>query len=308
MEYSILVLKQSVIMFLIACIGIICYKTKIITKDAQKFFSTFVLKVVIPCFAFISFQVELSAELISGMLSALLLSIVSHILMIVLSMIIIRKNEKTEYAIDRFSLIYTNCGFMGIPLINGVFGTEGALYATIYLTVFNILVWTHGVMIMKNRFNIKELMDVLRSPTMIAIFLGILCLVFGIRLPEVARKPLDYIASMNTPLPMTVAGVMIAQNSLLETFKDFRAIAVSILKLLILPMIVFLVLRRLIPCDNIVLMSIMLSVSCPTATIGTLFAIEHNKNAAYASRIFAITTVLSSVTMPLMILFMNLFN
>ena len=307
MEYSILVLKQSVIMFLIACIGIICYKTKIITKDAQKFFSTFVLKVVIPCFAFISFQVELSSELVSGMLSALLLSVVSHILLILLSMIVIRKKEGTEYAIERFSLIYTNCGFMGIPLISGVFGQEGALYATIYLTVFNILVWTHGVMIMKNQFSLKELLVVLRSPTMIAIFLGILCLVFGIRLPEVARKPLDYIASMNTPLPMTIAGVMIAQNSLLATLKDFRAMVISVLRLLILPIIVFLVLR-LIPCDNIVLMSIMLSISCPTATIGTLFAIEHNKNAAYASRIFAITTVLSSVTMPLMILFMNLFN
>ena len=307
MEYSILVLKQSVIMFLIACIGIICYKTKIITKDAQKFFSTFVLKVVIPCFAFISFQVELSSELVSGMLSALLLSVVSHILLILLSMIVIRKKEGTEYAIERFSLIYTNCGFMGIPLISGVFGPEGALYATIYLTVFNILVWTHGVMIMKNQFSLKELLVVLRSPTMIAIFLGILCLVFGIKLPEVARKPLDYIASMNTPLPMTIAGVMIAQNSLLATLKDFRAMVISVLRLLILPIIVFLVLR-LIPCDNIVLMSIMLSISCPTATIGTLFAIEHNKNAAYASRIFAITTVLSSVTMPLMILFMNLFN
>ena len=158
MEYSILVLKQSVIMFLIACIGIICYKTKIITKDAQKFFSTFVLKVVIPCFAFISFQVELSAELISGMLAALLLSVVSHILLILLSMIVIRKKEGTEYAIERFSLIYTNCGFMGIPLISGVFGQEGALYATIYLTVFNILVWTHGVMIMKNQFSLKELL------------------------------------------------------------------------------------------------------------------------------------------------------
>ena len=307
MEYSILVLKQSVIMFLIACIGIICYKTKIITKDAQKFFSTFVLKVVIPCFAFISFQVELSSELVSGMLSALLLSVVSHILLILLSMIVIRKKEGTEYAIERFSLIYTNCGFMGIPLISGVFGPEGALYATIYLTVFNILVWTHGVMIMKNQFSLKELLVVLRSPTMIAIFLGILCLVFGIKLPEVARKPLDYIASMNTPLPMTIAGVMIAQNSLLATLKDFRAMVISVLRLLILPIIVFLILR-LIPCDNIVLMSIMLSISCPTATIGTLFAIEHNKNAAYASRIFAITTVLSSVTMPLMILFMNLFN
>ena len=307
MDYSILVLKQSVIMFLITCIGMICYKTNIITKQAQKFFSGFVLKVVIPCFIFMSFQTELSPELLKGMLFALLLSVLSHILLIVLSMIVIRKNEKTEYAIERFSLVYTNCGFMGITLISGGFGSEGALYATVYLMVFNVLVWTHGVIVIKNNFSAKELINVLTSPTMISIVLGIICLAFGIKVPEVLAKPLDYIAAMNTPLPMTIAGVMIAQNSLLGTLKDFRAIVVSALKLLIFPMIIFFVLR-LIPCNDVVLMSIMLSVSCPTATIGTLFAIEHNKNAAYASRIFAITTVASSITMPLIILFMNMFS
>ncbi len=307
MEYSILVLKQSIIMFLIACVGMICYKTNIITKEAQKYFSGFVLKIVIPIFIFMSFQIELSDELLAGILASLVLSIISHILMIFLSMLIIRKNEKTEYAIERFSLTYTNCGFMGIPLISGVFGEEGALYATVYLTVFNILVWTHGLLTIKNEVSKKDFLNVFKTPTMISIFLGIICLVFGIKVPEIISKPFNYIAAMNTPLPMIVAGVMIAQNSLKNTIKDFRAIVISVLKLLIVPIIVFFVLR-LVPCSDVVLMSIMLSISCPTATIGTLFAIEYNKNAAYASRIFAITTVASSITMPLIIMFINLFS
>ncbi len=305
MEYSILVLKQTIIMFLISCIGMICYKTNIITKQAQKSFSAFVLKVVIPVFIFMSFQTELSGELINGMIMALILSVFSHLIMIALSMILIRKNKKNEYAIERFSLVYTNCGFMGIPLVGAVFGTEGALYATVYLTVFNVLVWTHGLIVIKNNFSKKELIGVLTSPTMIAIVLGIICLAFGIRLPEILSKPLEYISALNTPLPMTIAGVMIAQNSLKETVTDIRAIGVSALKLLVVPMIVFLIIM-FIPCNEVVLMSVMLSVSCPTATIGTLFAIENNKNAAYASRIFAITTVASSITMPLMILFADL--
>ena len=307
MEYSILVLKQAVIMLLITFIGMICYKTKIITKETQKAFSSFVLKIVIPVFIFMSFQTEPSVDLLRGMLWSLLLSVLSHILLIIMSMIVIRKNEKTEYAIERFSLVYTNCGFMGIPLINGVFGAEGALYATVYLTVFNILVWSHGVILIKNKFTPKELVRVFTSPTMISIVLGLICFVSGIRLPEVLAKPLDYVAAMNTPLPMTIAGVMIAQNSFVDTITDFRAIVVSFVRLLVFPIITFLFLR-LFPCSNLVLMSILLSVSCPTAIIGTLFAIEHNKNAAYASRIFAITTVASSITMPLVIMFANMIS
>ncbi len=307
MEYSILVLKQAVIMVLISVIGMICYKSNIITKQVQKYFSGLVLKVVIPSFIIMSFQVELSGELVKGMVMALILSILSHLIMILLSNIVIRRNDKREYAIERFSLVYTNCGFMGIPLIEGVLGTEGALYATIYLTVFNILVWSHGVIVIKNNFTLKELINVFKTPTMISILIGIILLIFRIKLPEIVARPLQYIASMNTPLPMLIAGVMIAQQSFLDTIKDLRAIYISFLRMLVFPIFVFLVIRQ-ISCSDIVRMAIMLSASCPTATIGTLFAIEHNKNAAYASGIFAITTVASSITMPLIIIFMSLFN
>lgn len=307
MEYSILVLKQAVIMVLISVIGMICYKSNIITKQVQKYFSALVLKVVIPSFVIMSFQVELSGELIKGMVMALILSILSHLIMILLSNIVIRKNDKIEYAIERFSLVYTNCGFMGIPLIEGVLGTEGALYATIYLTVFNVLAWSHGLIIVKNEFSAKELVGVFKTPTMISIGVGILLLVFGIKLPEIVARPLQYVASMNTPLPMLIAGVMIAQQPFLDTIKDMRAVFISILKQLVFPIIVFLIIRQ-IPCSDVVLMSVVLSVACPTAALGTLLAIEYNKNATYASRIFAITTVASSITMPLVILFVNMFN
>ena len=307
MEYSILVLKQAVIMILISVIGMICYKTNIITKQVQKHFSALVLKVVIPSFIIMSFQVDLSRELVNGMIMALILSILSHLIMIILSNVLIHKNEKREYAIERFSLVYTNCGFMGIPLIESVLGAEGALYATIYLTVFNVLVWSHGVIVIKNNFTLKELFNVFKTPTMISIGIGIVLLVFGIKLPEIVARPLQYIASMNTPLPMLIAGVMIAQQSFSDTIRDLRAIYISFLRMIVFPIFVFFVIRQ-IPCSDIVHMAIVLSVSCPAATIGTLFAIEHNKNATYASRIFAITTVASSITMPLIIVFMSLFN
>lgn len=307
MEYSILVLKQAIIMIMISVIGMICYKTNIITKQVQKYFSALVLRIVIPSFIIMSFQVDLSRELVNGMAIALILSVLSHLIMILLSNIVIRKNEKREYAIERFSLVYTNCGFMGIPLIEGVLGTEGALYATIYLTVFNILVWSHGIIVIKNNFTAKELINVFKTPTMISIGVGIILLIFGIKLPEIVARPLQYIASMNTPLPMLIAGVMIAQQPFWDTIKDLRAIYISFLRMVVFPIFVFLTIRQ-IPCSDIVRMAIILSVSCPTATIGTLFAIEHNKNAAYASRIFAITTVASSITMPLVIMFISLFN
>lgn len=307
MEYSILVLKQAVIMILICVIGMICYKTDIITKNVQKYFSSLVLKVVMPCVIITSFQIDLSPEIMNGLIVAVLLSVISHIIMILSSNLLIRKKEEREYAIERFSLVYTNCGYMGIPLIEGVLGAEGVLYATVYMIVFSVLVWSHGVVVMRDKFSLSELLAVLKSPTMIAIGVGLILLISGLRLPYIIAKPISYVALMNTPLPMLVAGVTIAQQSFFDTIKDFRAILISVMRMIIFPIIVFFVIKW-IPCSDIVFLSIILSVSCPTAAIGTLFAIEYNKNAAYASRIFAITTVASSITMPLIILLVNLFN
>lgn len=307
MEYSILVLKQAVIMILICVIGMICYKTNIITKSVQKYFSSLVLKVVMPCLIITSFQIDLSPEVMDGLIKAVILSVISHIVMILTSNLIIRKSGKREYAIERFSLVYTNCGYMGIPLIEGVLGAEGVIYATVYMIVFNVLVWSHGVIVMRNKFSPRDLLTVLKSPTMISIGVGLIFLMSGLRLPYIISKPLSYVASMNTPLPMLIAGVTIAQQSFFDTIKDFRAIFISAIRMLILPVIVFFVIRW-IPCSDEVFLSTILSVSCPSAAVGTLFAIEYNKNAAYASRIFAITTVASSITMPLIILFVNMFN
>lgn len=307
MEYSILVLKQAVIMILICVIGMICYKTDIITKNVQKYFSSLVLKVVMPCVIITSFQIDLSPQIMDGLIKSVLLSVISHIIMILASNLLIRKKEKREHEIERFSLVYTNCGYMGIPLIEGVLGAEGVVYATVYMIVFNVLVWSHGVIVMRNKFSPQELLAVLKSPTMISIAVGLIFLISGLKLPFIISKPISYVSLMNTPLPMLIAGVTIAQQSFFDTIKDLRAILVSFIRMIVLPIVVFFVIRW-IPCQETVFLSTILSVSCPSAAVGTLFAIEYNKNAAYASRIFAITTVASSITMPLIILFVNMFS
>ena len=305
MNYSLLVSKQCIIMFLMSCVGIICYKTNIITQKTQKAFSGFIINIVAPIFLFMSFQIELSKELIANIITSLVLGILSHIILIILSWVFVRKKDNKNYSIERFSLSYTNCGFMGIPLILAVLGQEGALYATMYVAIFNFLTWSHGVAIMKNEFTKKEILNIIKSPAIIAIFLGIICLLVGFRLPTIIASPLEYIASMNTPLPMLIAGVTIAQNNIISTLKDKRAIYISFLRLFLLPIIVMLLLL-IIPSDNVVFMSIILLVSCPSAAICTILAVEYNKDAAYSSRIFAITTIFSSISMPIIIAIMNL--
>ena len=88
---------------------------------------------------------------------------------------IIRSKDKEGQLIERFSCLYSNCAFMGIPLIQGVYGTEGVFCLTAYVTMFNLCSWTHGVVMMKGgKPNFKQMLKSLLSPSIIVTIIGII--------------------------------------------------------------------------------------------------------------------------------------
>lgn len=303
-EYAWIIAKQIVIMFLMILLGAFCYKKRIITKEGNRQLSTVVLYVVCPAVIFMAYQTDFSVELLHGLLWAMLLSVISFVIAIGFAELAIRKKAQREFAIEKCSVIYSNCAFMGFPLIEALFGSIGIFYTTAYLTLFNLLVWSHGVMVMRNSVSWRGLLQVLKTPTILAIFAGVTCYVANIRIPDVAATALEYVASMNTPLAMLVAGATIAQTDLLQAFKKPRVYLVSAYRLLVIPLLV-LVATFWLPVSKEVYQSILLAVACPTATICTLFAISYEKNALYASELFAVTTILSAVSMPLFVLLMG---
>ena len=115
------VFTQTIIMFIIVIIGMLCCKFRLINDDGKKQLSNLVLTVVNPLLIFLSYQTDLRPELIEGFLWTCLMAVITYVVFILLSYVIYRNNERRETAIERFSSIYSNCGFMGTPLIFGVF-------------------------------------------------------------------------------------------------------------------------------------------------------------------------------------------
>lgn len=300
-------LKQIITMFLIIFAGIICYKTKIVDKKGNSALSAVVLNIVNPAVIFISYQKDFDIELLKGLGYALILSALSFFVAIVAVSIIIRKKPDSRWNIERIAVIYSNCGFIGIPLINALIGSIGVFYLAAYLTCFNLLLWTHGVMLMKKLSGFKEIIKNFISPCVIAIFLGIICFVLKIRLFGSLYDAVDAIADMNTPLAMLVAGITIAQTEFLKALKKLRIYFMCLLKLLIIPIITCLLMYPFnkMGIDRNVLMTIIIATACPTGASGTLFAIRYNGDELYASEIFAITTFFSAISIPLIMLFVT---
>lgn len=294
-------LYQIVIMFIILLIGIICYKTKIISSEVNKTLSNMVLTLINPMVIFMSYQMDFDIKLFKGLLISLVLAIIGFAVTILISYILVRKTNKSDFTIERFSCIYSNCGFIGIPLINAMFGKEGVFYLTAYVTIFNIILWTQGVIMMTGEKDIKSLSKALISPAIISIVLGLIFFIFKIQLPSAVSDSFNYIASMNTPFAMLVGGVSIAQTNILKSLKKFRTYWVCFVKLVFIPAILLLLLSPF-NISEIILITFILASACPTGASGTLFAIKYNKDSIYASELFALTTVFSIITIPTVII------
>lgn len=300
METTSIVLEKILFIGVLVAVGFLCGKLRVIDHQTNLRLTDVLLLIVVPSTILSSYQITFTPELANNLLIALGLAAVSHALQLVCAYVLIRKGRpNTE--VERISTVYSNCGFMGIPLIHALYGAEGVLYLTAYLTCFNLLLFTHGVVMMSGQTDWKLMLKQLCSPALIATFVGVLIFLLRIRLPEVLVEAVGSLGSMNTPLAMLIAGASIAESDLKACFCNRRIYWILAIKMLIIPAVVMLAMFRL-PVDPTVLYVIVIAASCPTAAIGTMFANRYGKNGGYAAQIFTLTTLVSLVTIPLVAL------
>lgn len=294
----VLIFNQLLKMLFILLLAVLCYRIGLINQEGNRNISNLLLMIVNPCLIITVYQTDYDARLVKGLLISFGAAFAAHLIAILIARLLVHEKGNENYAIDRFGSVYSNCGFIGIPLINSVLGSEGVFYLTAYMTVFNILTWTHGLSLLEGNFNLKRLKEGLRAPMLIATLAAVLLFFAQIRLPGVLLDSMNYIADMNTPMAMMVAGFSVAQADLRKIFKDVRLYRVSFLKLFVVPLAVLLFLR-IFRLDYKIAYTTLIAAACPTATTLTMMSIRFNRDYTYASEIFSFTTVLSIITIPI---------
>ena len=182
MELSILLAEQILSMFLTMIVGYIIVKIGLFKETDSKIISNMVVYICSPCVIIDAFQIELTDDKLQGLLIAVVAAICVHIVMIGGTKLM----EKPLHfnRIEKASVIYSNSGYLLIPLVGNVLGKEWVFYTTAYNLVQTVLLWTHavGIISKKDEKNYKE---IFLNPNMIAMFLGMLMFISRIRLPQV---------------------------------------------------------------------------------------------------------------------------
>ncbi len=301
MELSITVAVQVAIMFIIIALGFIMKKLNVITKDGSKQISDILLIYVTPCVVIKAYQVDLKTDLVTNLLIAFAAATVINIMSMLVSQLIFGRRKDEKSIINQYCAAYSNCGFMGIPLLDAALGSQGVFYGAAYLAMFNVFNWTHGIYLYtqdKKSFSPKSL---LLNPGIIGVVVGLTLFFAQIRLPEIVSTAVNYMAGLNTPLAMILLGVFLADVDFKKAIKNLSLYFVSFVRLIVIPLIAILMMKmNFIPPE--VAVAVIIPAACPSATASALFAAKYDLNAGYASEIVSINTIISIVTIPLIVM------
>lgn len=299
-----IVLGQVLILFIIIIVGVIAGKAGIIADGASKKLSELLLYVTSPMMVLGSFFFEYSAEKLMNGLLVLLVAIGFYFISIFISSILFKGfNEKVK-PIMRFSAVFSNAGFMGLPMMKALFGSEGVFLGSFYVVAFNIFVWTFGYAMYGNT---KEsggmgrlLKKALLNPSVIAVYAGVVIFIFRIPVPDAVKSAVDYIGDMTMPLSMLIIGALISTAELKSLVNDIRIYYVSAVRLIVMPLLAYGILY-LTGVPEMILSIVVTALAMPVAATTTIFADLFDKDAVFASKAVTLSTILSIITAPLIV-------
>lgn len=299
-ENFVMIVQQVLVLVVLIAVGFLCGKKDILTDVSSKKITDIVLYVVTPCVMISAFQREFTVELLGKMLIAT----VSAVLIIAGSILIAKlmfhdKNESRNKVL-KFAVVFSNCGFMSLPLQKAVLGEDGWFYGSIFVAVFNIFVWTYGLVTMsgdKKQLSIKKLAF---NPGLVGVVVAIILFVCKIQLPYIISQPVSYLADLNTPLPMLVIGFYLSQADFKKAFTDIGVYIAIAVRLVLIPVIATLIMA-LFKVDGTIIVAFIIASSAPTAAMTTMFAAKFNNDVELSVSVVSSTTLVSIGTMPLVV-------
>ncbi len=291
-------------LFLLMIIGAVLTWKKIITADGQKLLTDLVMDVTLPASIIKSFQMELSRELLESCLEIFLVAIAIQVGTFLLSALLYRGiSDEKHRKVLQYATICSNAGVLGNPIAEGIFGSMGLLYASIYLIPQRTFMWSAGLTYFTRCPSKRELArKVLTHPCIIAVAFGMVLLITGTTLPGFLGSTVNSIAGANTAVSMMLIGSFLVGVNVKSMFqKTFYYY--SFVRLFLIPFLVF-VPCRLLGLDSMVTGVSTILAAMPAASSTAILAAKYECDEVFASKCVVFTTVLSMVTIPVWCLFL----
>jgi malate permease and related proteins len=298
-----MIFDKMLIFLILMLVGLLLAKLRIIDEQTSRKLSAIVLYVANPALILNSSQTEHTIP-DSQLLTALLIAVAMFALLIAAAAILpgimrLKQNEANAYAM---MTVFSNIGFMGIPLISEIIGSAAVLYASVFILLFNILFYTYGVMIQQRgadsasqiRFSFRRFIN----PGVISSIIAVTFYLLRVRLPDVFTAPLGYLGNLTAPVSMMIIGATLAGVNIRSFFTDGKLLAFSVLKLLVLPILGGLLLKAFIGAGDLLGVCIVM-LSTPVGSMTVMLAQQYGGEYTLLSKGVTLTTLLCVATIPI---------
>lgn len=305
-----LLTHQMIQLMAMMALGLILYKAGIIDRDFNKKLTGLLNNCALPATILAAVLDQHADRDMEKFTLITLISIGYYVIMPLVSFVLVKlcpvipKIEKGQYM---FMLTFSNVGFMGIPVVHALFGNEGVLYAAVLNVAFNVSAFTLGVIQINygqedgaGSMNLKKLL----SPCVVASVAALLIYIAGLRMPDDVISVCSTVGGITTPLAMILIGSTLGTMKAKEIFGDWKAYVFTLFKQILLPVPIMWVIGLVVrdPMMNNVLAIMMLM---PVANLAVILSYQYDLDEKLSSRVVLISTLVSIVTIPVMLFFMQ---
>lgn len=297
------ILNSLIMIFILIVPGIFFRKRKIITENQNDALSSLVMNLTWPCLVIGAMQMEFSMQILRDTAYMLAVAFVVFAILLAISFPLskVLRMSKTKQYLAVFMLIFGNTGFLGIPVIKALYGTEAVFYAAILEMVNDILMFTIGIVLIQLSAgaDLKISPKQFLNPGLIGVIVGLLLFLLNIQLPEMLSGSIDMIGAATTPLTMFVIGFQLGGLKLQEIVGDWRVYVISFVKLMIVPLITVLVVKLWVGEFSLLEKVLIVSFAMPVASATAIFSQQYKGETAFATKTVLLSTVLSILTIPI---------
>ncbi|MBR2641442.1 AEC family transporter [Candidatus Saccharibacteria bacterium] len=288
---------------LILILGFLLGKWKLISTGTNKELTNLLLTVFMPASLFVAFPSEYDESTLNLFFSGLMAGVIVMLMLIVISRVVFNEwwfkgGLRFE---SQFAFIFNNATFLGYPIVVNTFGPSGVIAYCGFIIAFNIALFSYGIWLFEHKVSLKLLRSIVINPNIIAVILGMIVFLVGIKLPSFITDAVGYVGGATTPLSIICIGFMLSRADFKTILKKWRLVVVALVQLVLGPLTAWGLLTALhFPIEVIQVCTLIQAL--PTATSLGLFATKYGGNNIESSELVVASTLLSVVTMPVMIL------
>ncbi len=290
-------LQLELLIMLLA--GYLITKKEIVNKEGIKQITNLAINVILPCSIITSFQMDIDKQLITNTLIVLICACLISLGYFFINLFAYKKLDRQEEVICKYGTMVTNASFIGLPIMNVLYGSVGVLYTSIFVLPQRILMWTYGLKL----FSSKEKTDIKKAllhPCVISILIGVILMLFrtvGLTTPTLISDVLNYFSKGLTSLCMIVIGSSITDLKIEDLWK-MKTLYYCFVRLILCPLLLIFIFR-FIPIDCVVKIVCILMSGMPAPTTMAMLAKQYDYDMGFATSITLSSTLLSMITLPL---------